>query len=74
MNSCSDDDAEDITKENDLPVSSVHISSLDTFAEALNHGLGVSEYEPSGKADGQIRATQGYQKDKGVRSLNCDCK
>ena len=56
LNTCQDDESiSQMLVENDLPVSSVNISRQGAFAEALNDGLGVSEYEPHGKASEQIK-------------------
>ncbi|MCK5665934.1 MAG: ParA family protein [Thiotrichaceae bacterium] len=58
LNTCSGENTENISKmlrENDLPVSTIKISRLEDFAEALSHGKGVSEFEPNGKAAGEIQ-------------------
>lgn len=54
---CSDKDEKTIQMmvTEDLSVSGVHISRQDAFAEALNFGLGISEYEPDAMGAGQIR-------------------
>lgn len=59
LNTCSAEDTTGLSQiplDNDIPISPVCITRQDAFAEALNHGLGVSEHEPNGKANEQIQA------------------
>ncbi|MBT3203071.1 MAG: ParA family protein [Gammaproteobacteria bacterium] len=58
LNTCTGEEVESIDHmlwENNLPVSTVKISRLEALAEALSHGKGVSEFEPNGKAAGEIQ-------------------
>ena len=58
LNTCSDNEAKPVNKmlkESGIPVSEARIGRQDAFSDALNYGLGVTEYELNGKAAEQIK-------------------